>query len=146
MNEYNKRLVEVDVVLKHLSEEEYKKIPEDILQVIKENKDKDYIWEYDESKELKDQGLNRDTIAFLAYLNMEYLLNEKQKKLMQEINALKEIKLEEEKAKQYSTEDLFKNRTSQIEKVSKTQKESLIEYKESFLKKVINRIKNFFKK
>jgi len=148
MEEYNKRLVEVDVVLNHLSEEDYKKIPEEILQAIKENKDKEYIWEYDETKELKDQGLSRDTIAFLAYLNTEYLLNDKQKKLMQEINALKERKLEEEKAKQYSADDIFKKtklEEDKEEEIEQIQENSLVVYKESFFTKMINKIKNFFK-
>jgi len=149
MEEYNKRLVEVDVVLNHLSEEDYKKIPKEILQVIKENKDKEYIWEYDETKELKEQGLSRDTIAFLMYLNMEYLLNDKQKKIMQEINVLKERKLEEERAKKYSVDNLFKNNNSQkeeIKKIEETQEKALVEYKESFFTKIINRIRKFFYK
>lgn len=79
MVDYNKRLVEVDEVLNYLSDEDLEKIPEEIRNLIKENKDKDYVWQYDETKPLKEQGLNRDTIAFLSYLNMEYLLNEEQK-------------------------------------------------------------------
>ena len=67
MIDYNKRLVEVDEVLKYLSEEDLAKIPDDIRQLIKENKDKDYVWKYDETKPLKDQNLNRDTIAFLSF-------------------------------------------------------------------------------
>jgi len=124
------------------------KIPEDIRQIIKENKDKEYVWEYDESKELKDQGLSRDTIIILSYLNMEYLLNEKQKKIMKQIHELNERKAEEEKSKQYSIEDLFKK--SKVEEEKKEKKEqiqenSLIVYKESFFTKMINKIKNFFK-
>ena len=149
MVDYNKRLVEVDEVLNYLSEEDLQKIPEDIRRVIKENKDKDYIWEYDETKELKDQGLSRDTIIILSYLNMEYLLNEEQKELMKQIHELNERKAEKEKAKQYSTEDLFKKSKSEEEKkeeVEQIQENSLVVYKESFFTKMINRIKNFFKR
>ena len=64
MSDYNKRLVEVDEVLKYLSKEDLEKIPEDIRKLIKENKDINYIWHYDETKSLKEQWLNRDTIAF----------------------------------------------------------------------------------
>ena len=67
MKDYNKRLVEVDAILDYLSEEDFRKIPEEVIQVIKENKDQEYIWEYDETKDLKDQNLNRDTIAILSY-------------------------------------------------------------------------------
>ena len=46
----------------------------------------------DETKPLKDQNVSRDTIAFLAYLNMEYLLNDEQKELMQQIHEFNSIK------------------------------------------------------
>lgn len=92
MIDYNKRLVEVDEILSYLSEEELLRIPEDVRKIIKENKDKDYIWKFDETKELKDQGLSRDTIIILSYLNMQYLLNEEQKILMQQIHELNDRK------------------------------------------------------
>ena len=148
MVDYNKRLVEVDEVLNYLSKEDLQKIPEDIRQVIKENKDKEYVWEYDGTKELKDQGLSRDTIIILSYLNMEYLLNEEQKELMQQIHELNERKAEEEKAKQYSTDDIFKKSNSEQEKkedIEQIEQNSLVVYKENFFIKMINKIKSFFK-
>ena len=148
MTDYNKRLVEVDEVLNHLSEEDLQKIPEDIRQIIEENKDKEYIWEYDETKEFKDQGLSRDTIIILSYLNMEYLLNQEQKDLMQQIYELNERK-EEERAKQCFSENIFKNKQSQEEKKQETQQSpvgALVVYKESFFTKIVNKIKNFFKR
>lgn len=81
MVDYNKRLVEVDEILNYLSEEDLLKIPEEVRNTIKENKDKEYVWKYDVSKELKEQNLSRDTIILLSYLNMEYLLNEEQKNI-----------------------------------------------------------------
>ena len=147
MVDYNKRLVEVDEVLNYLSEEDLSKIPEDIRQIIKDNKDKEYIWKYDVSKELKDQNLNRDTIIILSYLNMEYLLNEEQKQLMQQIHELNEKKLENAKAEKYGADDLFKRNKTQKEEpkeAEQIQEQALVEYKENFFTKVISKIKNFF--
>ena len=115
--------------------------------LIKENKDKSYIWKFDESKKLKDQNLNRDTIIILSYLNMEYLLNEEQKKLMEQIHEYNEKKQEEERKKQYNVDEIFsKNETSnvQIKQEEQIQETSLIEYKEGFFRKIINKIKSFF--
>lgn len=53
MKEYNKKLVEVDEILKHLSQENYNKIPEEIKVAIAENKDKEYKWTYDDTKKIK---------------------------------------------------------------------------------------------
>ena len=149
MVDYNKRLVEVDEILSYLSEEDLLKIPEEIRNTIKENKDKEYFWKYDETKPLKDQEVSRDTIAFLSYLNMEYLLNEKQKEFMQQLHEANEKKMEEAKIKKYSAEDLFKKNKSQQEEpkeIEKEQEMSLVEYKENFFLKLISRIKNFFEK
>ena len=90
MTDLAKRLVEVDEVLKYLSIENLKKIPDDIKKIIREYKDNEYTWVYDENKELKDQNLPRDTIAILSYLNMEYLLNEEQREFMDKIHRLNE--------------------------------------------------------
>ena len=147
MVDYNKRLVEVDEILNYLSEEDLLKIPEEVRNTIKENKDKEYFWKYDETKPLKEQDVSRDTIAFLSYLNMEYLLNEKQKEFMQQLHELNEKKLEEAKAEKYGVEDIFKrNKTQQeeTEEIEQEQELSLVEYKESFFTKVISKIKNFF--
>ena len=87
-----KYLVEVDEVLNRLSKEELIKIPEELRNVIKDKKDKNYLWNYDDTKELSDQNLSRDAIAMLSYLNMEYLLNEEQKLLMTELHKVNEKK------------------------------------------------------
>jgi len=144
MVDYNKRLVEVDEVLNYLSEEDLLKIPEDVRQMIKNNKDKEYVWKYDASKKLKEQNLSRDTIIILSYLNMEYLLNEKQKQYMQELHEFNERKLEEEKSKLYNSDDILKNKHKDIEEVPNTEEQSLIVYKENVFTKIINKIKNFF--
>lgn len=142
MIDFNKRLVEVDEVLNHLSKENLEKIPEEIKNLIKENKAKDYVWHYDETKKLKDQNLSRDTIAFLSYLNMEYLLNEEQKSLMEQIHKYNEQKSEQEKKKKYLDQDLFKEKRTTENKVNK----EIIAYKESFITRIIKKIKKLFKK
>lgn len=90
MIEYNKRLVEVDEILKHLSKSDYDKIPEEIKEVIEKNKDREYKWKYDNTKKLKEQDVPDDTIAILSYINMEYLLNEEQKKFVESLHELNE--------------------------------------------------------
>ena len=147
MLDYNKRLVEVDEILNYLSAEDLLKIPEEVRNAIKENKDKEYFWKYDETKPLKEQKVSRDTIAFLSYLNMEYLLNEEQKYLMQQIHELNEKKLEKVKEEKYTAENLFKRNKSQQENEKETEREILLlEYKENFFTKLINRIKKIFYK
>ena len=150
MIDYAKRFVEVNEVLKHLSKEDFEKIPKDIIQLIEDNMDKQYVWNFDENKKLKDQNLNRDTIAFLSYINMEYLLNDEQKAFMQEIHEKNEKEKQQELSDKYGYDDLFKEKKRKQNEKNNTdgQLEStqMIEYKEKFLTRLLNKIKKFFKK
>lgn len=115
-------------------------------QIIKHNKDKEYFWKYDETKELKDQNLSRDTIALLSYLNMEYLLNEEQKQLMEQIHQSNEKTLEEKREQQYNLNNLFKVKPDTIEENINIKRNELIIYKENIFSKILNKLKNFFLK
>lgn len=97
MIDYRKRLAEVSVILNHLSKENYDKIPKELIEKIEENKDTEYIWKYDETKVLKYQNLSRDTIAILSYININYLLNEEQKRYARKILNKNQNKVEESK-------------------------------------------------
>ena len=143
MKEINKRLVEVDEVLGYLNTKELEKIPKEIRQIIKSNKDKNYIWKYDKSKKLKEQNLSRDTFAFLSYLNLEYLLNEEQKKIVKQMHMENERKEEIRKREIYKTEDLFNKNEIKIKK--QTDEVEMVKYKENILKGIINKIKNILK-
>lgn len=85
MVDYRKRFVEVSEILEHLSKEDYKKIPKDIINIINTEKDKNYVWKYNNLKRLKDQEIHSDTIAILAYINLNYLLNSKQKEFINQL-------------------------------------------------------------
>lgn len=147
MRDLNKRLTEVDEVLNYLDEDELKKIPEEIRKLIKDNKDKEYFWKYDENKPLKDQNLSRDTFSFLSYLNMEYLLNDEERNIINQIHAENERKEEKIKAEKYKTEDLFKRsniKTEGNEIKNELNELSITEYKENFFKRLLNKLKGLF--
>ncbi len=146
--EYSKCLVELDELLNHLPKEDLDKVPEDIRKTIKQEKDKTYIWKYDQTKELKDQKLDRKTIAMICYLNMEYLVNEEQKKLLREMHQFNEIKSERAKKEKYKYEDLFKRSSNNsIENEQSEENHALVDVKEikwysklfSFIKKIIKK-------
>ena len=88
-------LVEVDSVLYHLDPNELKKILAEVRDAINEFKSLEYVWFYDESKPLLEQNLRRESIAMLSYLNTEYLLDEEQRKLMDQIHIVNEYKRDE---------------------------------------------------
>lgn len=99
--EYSKCLVELNEVICHLEKESLEKIPYDIRKTIALQMDKRYAWHYDETKGLDEQNINRKTIAMLSYLNMKYLLNVEQRKLMAEYHKSNEVKAKKEKQSDY---------------------------------------------
>ena len=104
----SKCLVEVDEILNYLSAEELNKIPEDIRAIIYENKDSEYVWNYDTSKTLQEQEVSDGTISILSYLNMEYLLNDRQKEIMKQIYDIADNEIEKRKREEYSPDFLSK--------------------------------------
>ena len=136
----NKRLVEVETILEKLDTNYKNKIPNELWEYIKQNKDKNYSFYYDENNSLINQKLNTDTVALLTYINMEYLLNENQKKDIKQILTNDEAISEQKKKEIYNPDNLFKNKATKIDTVENSV--AMVKYKESLFAK----IKNWFKR
>ena len=144
--EYEKCLVEVDEVLNHLSKEELNKIPEDVLKNIKKHKDKEYMWKYDESKRLEEQTFDRNTIAILSYINMEYLLSKEQKDLMEKIHELNEQNFANEIQEKYDSKDLFKNKNKNKNNINVENENAIAKLENNkWYNKMFSFIKRIFK-
>lgn len=108
MIDYKKRFVEVDEIVKYLPKKEFSKIPSDLIDLIGKNKDSKYIWKYDSNKKLEEQNIHKDTVAILSYINTEFILEGKQKMLMQNIHYYNEMKSEQLKREKFNPEAIFK--------------------------------------
>ena len=141
------RLSELDILLDNIDSYDRQKIPNDIIIGIKENKNKDYNWEYDQSISFEDQEINNDTLILFLLIMYKYIANEEEKK---EIDTILNDNLIEYN-KKYSFDNIFKknNSNSQNEITNETEQNNkeklLIEYKESLFIKIKKFIKNLFK-
>ena len=106
---------EVIKVIEYLPEELYVKIPEEILESLYENMDKDYEFEISNSKTVK---LLKETEDILAVIYRDYLASENEKRKILIRERQEEIELEEEKRKRYSPDNIFEKRTDEYEKIS----------------------------
>ena len=79
-NIYREALTEVNEILKYLSEDLLKKIPEEIIDNIKENMSTSYELKYDNTKGLNEQNLKQETRAILSVIYRDYICNEYMKK------------------------------------------------------------------
>lgn len=132
---------EVYTILKYVSKEDYKAIPEDFLNIVKAKMNNDYVFNFNPNVELEEQKLLRETKVILGYIFLNYWGNEQQKKVIEEV--LKND-LNKEETKKYDN-DLFKDK--QKVKVSPGEEFRMVIYKkEKFLVKLIKKFKYFFKR
>ena len=80
MNDLKNRLSELDELLKYISPEDWAKIPDDVIFYIKDNKNDDYVWQYDESKSIEEQNVNPDTFFILLYIMCKYVFSDEERK------------------------------------------------------------------
>ena len=57
MQEYAKRLAEVDEIIKYLPDQYRKRIPKELMEMIKQNKDNSYNWTFNNKKKLYKYGI-----------------------------------------------------------------------------------------
>ena len=135
---------EVYTILQELNEEEYKKIPLEVIDAIRLNRNEEYFYELDDEIELKDQSMLQETKAILFNLFRDYLATQEQREKIIRMQNEERQKNELKKQKQYNT-DVFVNRqrqnTEQTEEYTET---NLVIYKENIFKRIINKIKQFF--
>ena len=133
--------VEVLEILKHMEKKYVNKIPTTLMRFFEENCSIEYKFTLDEK--IKDKELKKETLNLLAMLNLNYWCHdEKHKQELLNKYYQNEIKIQEELLEKYSYDKLFKAKKENVI----TNNTELVEYKESPIRKIINKIKGFFKK
>lgn len=136
---------EVYTILQDLDDEEYNKIPPVLIKTLEENMNKDYEYELDDDLELKDHKMLPETKAILFNLFRDYLATSEQKQKIIKMQNEERAKNELKKQQKYET-DIFKNKKVEQQTNAIQEEKSLIKYKENIFQKIINKIKNWFKK
>lgn len=138
MSEYTKRVYsETYAILQLLQEEFLSKIPSNLIEILKTEKDDTLDININPNIPLEEQNLHPDTISLLAMLKVDYWCeDEKEKQELLEIFNKNEEEEQTKLRQQYNPDDLFK------EKMLKTE-EMLIQYKESGIKKFLNKLFSF---
>lgn len=147
MNNRRNAYKEVYTVLQDLNEEEYNKIPSEIIETIKENSNEEYEFVLNDELELKEQLLLPETKAILFNLFRDYLATPVQKEKIIKMQSEERKKLEEKKKQNYDSVDIFKtNKQKDVEEKTNNQELQPVQIKkEGFFRKIINKIKLFFK-
>ena len=151
-NEYRRTLSDIDIIINEMEESQKNKIPAKLRKIIHENKLEDYKSNIRTDIPLEEQKIHPDTQAYLAMLYLNYWCedeNEKAelKKTLDENEKIYQKEIEEK----YSIENIFKNRKEkQIIKEEPeeeiNEETQIMPYKESFIKKILNKIFSFFRR
>lgn len=138
---------EIDEFLGLLSEEQRNEIPKKLREFFKEEKDKEYVKNIDTNIPIKDQNLKEETLAIIALLNLQYWCkDEKEKNRLKAIYAQNEKRYQDMLYEKYNPNDIFNKKYENIPENSIEQEKNMqiIKYKESFIKKLISKIKKVF--
>lgn len=145
---YARAYTEVLEILKHIPKDELERIPKSELQFYEDNCDKNYKYEYNLDLAVDKQAISKEANTVIVALYMNYFANEKQKGIIEKI--LKQNSIEEEKAKsvKYDVNKIFeKNKNDQVRaNKSENLPVDISNNQDSFIKKIINKIKSLFKK
>ena len=144
---------EVLEILKYCPKRDVNKIPSDIKMLLNDNKDINHKITINPNKSIFNQPIIEETIIMIFLIFRNYWASQKEKEEIDYILNENEIKFNEYydynkmfnqdlKKEMISTNELSKKNNS----IDKSINTDLIEYKESFIKKLINILKKFFNK
>jgi len=134
---------EVYIILQELEENEYNKIPSEVIKAIENNMNKDYEFVLDEDLELKEHILLPETKAVLFNLFRDYLATPEQKEKIIKMQNEERQKIDLEKQQKYNI-DVFANKKK--ENIEPKEEVALVKYNENIFVKIWNKIKTLFKK
>lgn len=140
--EYANAYSEVLEVLKHMSKDDYDKIPKEMIDMFQTNCNNEYQFRYDLKKEFEEQEISKRGKLILAILFRDYWTTPHQKDKIIAKQSFDRRKIEQQNIEKYNPDNIFKKKNNEKEEVSKS---LLIEVKQkSFYQKIVNFIKKYF--
>ena len=130
-------------VIKRLSKQELSKIPDSVIINIQKTMDKDYVWKYDDGKELDEQNLLVETKALIVEMYERYLCPEDKKEFWNKYDRICLNMIDEKKKEEYNPDNIFKTkRNTQTADVNINLPIQV--KKDNIFKRIINKIKEIF--
>ncbi len=147
-NNYKNAYKEVYIILSYLEDDNYNKIPEEVINAIKANMNEEYEYEMNEEVDIYKQEMLSETKATLFNIFRDYLATPEQKEKIIKMQSEDRKKAEMKKKEKYKTDNLFNNRKDKESLLSdkknniKLENTELIEIKEkTILQKILQKIK-----
>lgn len=131
---------EVYTVLQNMPAEYIEKIPKKLLRLFEAERLENYEVNINKSNPIDKNYLSKKSIALIAVLNYKYWCPNK--KIKEDL-----YKQYESNNEKYNVDNIFNNKQQEKQQIyEEVNNMQLVEYKKSFIKKLINKIKSFFKR
>ena len=141
---YARAYVEILEIINNMEQYYKDKIPVKLIKFFEENKDINYQYNIDKINENQNMTFSQKTIDLLAMLQLKYLANEDEKKILKDALKKNEIKYETEMRRKYNSDNLFKNKNLNITKDSYESENSNTEFVKVKDKNLLLRIFDIF--
>ena len=138
--------MEFFAILENTDEEVLNKIPKNFLNFLKSIESDTYEFKYNRKKKLAEQNIKPKTRGLIALVYQDYICTEEEKK--EYIQLCNDYFFEEEVRKNnlYNQKSWNADEENNVkEEISKSEL-ALVEYKENIFQKIINKLKDIFKK
>lgn len=144
--EYKQSLKEVNTILNYMGKEYINKLPYKLVNFINENMDITYISNINVNIPINEQTIKKDTKILLSLIYRNYWCDEEKKKKLIEKDAYFKDEHEKKIREKYNPDNVFKDKQQKVvNEESAVNNVSIVEYKESLFKKILNKIKCIFR-
>ena len=138
---------EVYQVLNLLGNDYLNKLPDSLINMLREKRDVNYNPQYTADISLNEQNIKKETIFIIVLLYLNYWCKDEKEVLeVKKILKENEDKYQVELREKYNPDNIFKNNIKETKEITQNviNETTMILYKESVFIKIINRLKNFF--
>ena len=147
INETELAYAEVDAILELLEDEYLKKIPAQVREFFKKEKNKEYRININAKIGLDEQNLKDETISILTLLQINYLCDSEEEKqeILNELYENDRLK-EEELREKNNPDNIFKSKVK-IDKNINSESVAIMKYRErSIIKRILDKILRLLKR
>lgn len=113
---YKKAYVELCELIKWLPDDEQKKIPQTVIENLREDMNNNYVFNIKKDKDITQQNFMTETKALFVELYEKYLAKDNEKEIWKEYDRICFNLIENEKKEKYNYNDTFKNKKEQSKK------------------------------
>lgn len=144
---YNNAFAETLFIIKCLPYEEQNKISPNFIEFLEQNKNNNYVITINPNIGLQNQKLLEETKELLKEIYMSYFISEDERNRITRYDNYLKLVEENLKSQKHSYNDIFKDKEkNNLSKERNIDTVALIEYKETIFKRILNKIKDIFRK